>query len=211
MTKHKGYDKEIIYNGNRFVVNTGESSEVFLRDVDKLLRQYTNLRLSIYNQFKDYLPNQTSRAELMSYIDEQFVRLVKEYDINGPVDFPGYIKTKLTSRVKHSYIRREYRDRKRVFVTRKDVDISNLIEQDPMNDEDLDYYEAIEYALYDLEPTELEQYILLYILYEHSDAQIEKKIRAKFSTKEIGKVDVREKIVYLRNFLKERLYEGLRL
>jgi len=65
-------------NGNRFLTNTDAHTGVFLRDVDKLFVQYKNLRMSVYNQYKGYLPDAATRAELWSYISEQFVRLVKE-------------------------------------------------------------------------------------------------------------------------------------
>jgi len=204
-------EKELILNGNRYMVNTNEHTGVFLRDVDKLMHQYRNLRLSIYNQYKDYLPDPVSQDELRSYIDEQFVRLVKEYDINGPVDFPGYIKTKLTYRVKHSYIKGEYRDRQRVFVTRNDFDISNLLEKSPMMDEELDYYEALEYALQDVELTELEKEILFYILQELPDSKIEKKIKKANPDKKLSSATIRETLKEMQSFLKTRLKDSLEL
>src|SRR5699024_6887267 len=176
MARNLDKENEKINNGNRFIKNTTETTGVFLRDVDKLMHQYTNLRLSVYSQYKEYLPDPVSQEELKSYIDEQymrlvkeydingtvdfpwdiktklsmrvysqhkadrpdtvsqeelksytdeqFIRLVKEYDINGPVDFPGYIKTKSNYRVRHSYIKGEYRDRHRIFVPKNEFDIS---------------------------------------------------------------------------------------
>src|SRR5690606_39735877 len=54
-----------------------------------------------------------TRRELRSYIDEQFVKLVKEYDINNPVDFPGYIDKKLKLRVKQTFIKNQFRSEER--------------------------------------------------------------------------------------------------
>lgn len=208
MVRDVDKEQEQILNGNRFVVNTDEGTGVFLRDVDKLLHQYKNLRLSIYGQYKDYLPDPISQQELRSYIDEQFIRLVKEYDINGPVDFPGYIKTKLNYRVKHSYIRGEYRDRKRVFVPKNDFDVSNLIESSPMMDEELDYYEAIEYALHGVELTQMEREILFYILREDKDTQIESTIHKMYKDDKVSLATVRSTVKRMREFLKGRLIEG---
>lgn len=204
-------EQEQILNGNRYLVNTSESTGVFLRDVDKLMHQYRNLRMSVYNQFKDYMPDPVSQSELKSYIDEQFVRLVKEYDINGPVDFPGYIKTKLTYRVKHSYIKGEYRDRKRVFVPKNEFDVSNLIERSPIKDEELDYYEALEYALHNVRLTDLEKEILFYILQELTDSQIESKIKKSHSRERISSATIRETLKEMQIFLKTKLKESLEL
>jgi hypothetical protein len=202
-------EQELILNGNRFMVNTDEVTGVFLRDVDKLMHQYRNLRISVWNQYKDYLPDPVSQDELMSYINEQFVRLVKEYDINGPVDFPGYIKTKLNYRVKHSYIKGEYRDRQRVFVPKNDFDVSNLIERSPSRDEELDYYEVLEYALHDTDLTELEKEVLFYMLQEMTDAQIERKVKANHPNERISSATIRETLKHMQSFLKTRLHEAL--
>ncbi|AYJ76332.1 RNA polymerase sigma factor 1 [Bacillus phage BSP12] len=209
MSRDVEKEQEQILNGNRFMVNTSESRGVFLRDVDKLMHQYRNLRLSVYNQFKGDLPDPVSQEELRSYIDEQFVRLVKEYDINGPVDFPGYIKTKLTYRVKHSYIKGEYRDRYRVFVTRNDFDVSNLLEKTPLIDEELDYYEVLEYALHDVTLTELEKEVLFYILQEMTDAQIERKIRENHEKERLSSSYIRGTLKNMQVFLKTKLQEAL--
>jgi len=209
LSRNPEKEQEQILNGNRFVVNTNEATGVFLRDVDKLMHQYRNLRLSIYNSFKEYLPDPTSQAELMSYIDEQFVRLVKEYDINGPVDFPGYIKTKLMYRVKHSYIKGEYRDRQRIFVPKNDFDVSNLIERSPVKDEELDYYEVLEYTLRDVKLTPLEKEILHYLLQEMTDSQIERKIRENHASSKISSAVIRDTLKQVQIFLKTRLHKAL--
>lgn len=202
-------EKDRILNGNRFAVNTSESVGVFHRDVDKLMHQYRNLRMSVYNQFKDYLPDKTTQDELRSYIDEQFVRLVKEYDINGPVDFPGYIKTKLTYRVRHSYIKGEYRDRQRVFVPKNDFDVSNLIERSPSRDEELDYYETLEYAISKVSFSEVEKEILFYTLQEMTAAQIEKKV--KKSHPKVSASAIKDALNEIQSFLKTKLEESLKI
>lgn len=204
-------EQEQILNGNRYLVNTNEATGVFLRDVDKLMHQYRNLRMSIYNQFKDYMPDPVSQSELRSYIDEQFIRLVKEYDINGPVDFPGYIKTKLTYRVKHSYIKGEYRDRQRVFVPKNDFDVSNLIEKHPSNDAELDYYEALEFALSNVTLSDIEKEVLFYILQEMTNSQIEKKVKKNHPRERLSSATIRKTIEEMQDFLKTRLKESLEM
>ncbi|QEG13711.1 putative RNA polymerase sigma factor [Bacillus phage vB_BspM_MarvelLand] len=202
-------EQEQILNGNRFSVNTEESTGVFLRDVDKLLHQYKNLRNSIYNQYKSYLADPISRDELKSYIDEQFIRLVKEYDIGSDVDFPGYIKIKLNYRVKNSYIKSVFRDSQRVFVTRNAFDVSNLLEQNPSNDEELDYYATLEYALKGVELDDMEKQVLFYIIQELSDVQIEQNIRDNHPNEKISSSLVRNKIKNMQTFLKTKLRESL--
>ena len=209
MSRDVEKEQEQILNGNRFMVNTDEATGVFLRDVDKLMHQYRNLRLFTFNQYKDYLPDPVSQDELKSYIDEQFVRLVKEYDINGPVDFPGYIKTKLNYRVKHSYIKGEYRDRKRVFVPKSAFDVTTLMEQVPSQDEELDYYEVLEYALRDIKMTDLEKEILFYMLQELTDAQIERRIKADHPNEKLSSAAIRDTLREVQTFLRTRLHGAL--
>lgn len=210
MTRDVEKEQEQILNGTRFMVNTNESKGVFLRDVDKLMHQYKNLRLSVFNLYKDRLPDPISQEELKSYIDEQFVRLVKEYDINGPVDFPGYIKTKLNYRVKHSYIKGEHRDRKRVFIPKNDFDITNLLEKSSMADEELDYYEVLEYTLQDVRFSDLDKEVLYYILQEMTDGQIEKKVKANHRNERVSSNDIRDAIKNVQMFIKTRLEEALK-
>lgn len=209
MTRNVEKEQERILNGNRFAVNTSQATGVFHRDVDKLMHQYRNLRMSVYNQFKDYLPDYTTQDELRSYIDEQFVRLVKEYDINGPVDFPGYIKTKLTYRVRHSYIKGEYRDRQRVFVPKNDFDVSNLIEKSPSRDEELDYYETLEYAISKVKFSDVEKEILFYTLQEMTASQIEKKVKKNHP--KVSSSAIKDALNEVQAFLKTKLEESLKI
>lgn len=109
-------------------------SNVRPRDVDALIVKYKRLLSAVYNEQKgrfdhksdknspkgespkgnlNYTKDQlalikpkSSQDELMSYILYQFILLVKEYDPQSGVDFPGYIKTKLYLRTRHSYIKK---------------------------------------------------------------------------------------------------------
>lgn len=201
-------DREI-YNGNKFMVNTGENTGVFSRDVDRLMHQYTSLRLGIYNQYQGYLPDPISKRELKSYIDEQFVRLVKEYDINSPVDFPGYIKTKLNFRVKNSYIKGEYRDRQRVFVLKNDFDVSNLLEREPLSDDELEYYSILEYVLEGEKLTEVEKRVLFLIFNELSDTEVRSEYKKKYPKSRVTLSDLREITTRMKKLLKSKLHESM--
>lgn len=129
-------------NGNRFVKDL-DGSGVFARDTDRLLRDYTNLRKKIYSMYASSFSDPATKEELRSYIDEQFVKLVKEYDINSPVDFPGYINKKLKLRVKQSFVKNKYKDKGREQLMKKDNGIDTLLDgQSEFNPED-DSYEVI--------------------------------------------------------------------
>ncbi|MGI4630682.1 hypothetical protein ACR2YW_28040, partial [Klebsiella pneumoniae] len=92
-------------NGNRYVIDIDGIPVDFERDLDSLLNRYKNLRWSLYHRYAGILSNDFERQELREYIDEQFIKLVKEYNIRSKVDFPGYIKAKLTLRVQNSYVK----------------------------------------------------------------------------------------------------------
>lgn len=112
------------------MVEYGRVEGTYARDADRLFEKYTNLRMSLYNKYQGNFRNQETKNELMSYIDEQFVKLVKEYDINSPVDFPGYVKNKLTARVAYGFVRRKHRDRNREVIMRKEGTIQEILEQE---------------------------------------------------------------------------------
>ncbi|AIW03528.1 RNA polymerase sigma factor [Bacillus phage Moonbeam] len=202
-------ENEFILNGNRFIVNTDESTGTFVRDVDKLFHQYRNLRVSLYNDYKDYLPDHATQEELMSYIDEQFIRLVKEFVPNTVIDFPGYVKSKLINRVKHSFIRSNFRNRKRIFLPKHDFDVTNLIDNNPIQDEQLDFYETLEYVLQDVKLTELERDILFLMLQELTDAEIEREIRKKYRRSMLTNADIRETLKEMQAFIRDRLHKAL--
>jgi hypothetical protein len=191
------------------MVNTNEATGVFLRDTDKLFHQYRNLRVSVFNSYKGYLPDRASQEELMSYIDEQFVKLIKEYDLQSPVDFPGYVKNKLENRVKHSFVRAEYRNRQRIFIPRNDFDVTNLMERNPLADEQLDYYETLQYVLQDVKMTHMERDMLFFMLQELNDTEIEKRIREKYTREHLSSSYIRDTLKEVQDFVKSRLYRSM--
>lgn len=162
MVRDLGKESKRMRNGNRFVKDL-DGSGVFARDTDRLLRDYLNLRKKIYNTYAPSFSDQATKEELRSYIDEQFVKLVKEYDINSPVDFPGYINKKLKLRVKQSFVKNKYKDKGREQLMRKDEGIETLLDaQSEFNPED-DSYEVIsllEYLGSGVTLTEAEEYII---------------------------------------------------
>lgn len=123
-------EQQKIKNGNRYIIDDSGTG-VFARDCDRLFLEYTNLRKKLYNKHKDAFSDQAMQLELASYIDEQFIKLVKEYEINAPVDFPGYIKKKLTLRVEKAFMKSKFKDMDRERIPHKDNDILDLLEVQP--------------------------------------------------------------------------------
>ncbi|ASR79370.1 RNA polymerase sigma factor [Bacillus phage Zainny] len=200
-----------ILNGAGFLKNIEETSGVFSRDPEQLFHQYKNLRVSVYNKYKGYIPDEATRAELMSYISEQFLRLVKEYDINGPVDFPFYVDNKLKLRVKNSFIKNNYRDKSRVFTTKHDFDVTDLIEMNESMDSLLEEMEVLEAALYGVKLDEIDRDILTLLVRENTDSYIIKILVAKYARDgAVPALLIEEKLADLKELLRTRLHEMIR-
>lgn len=135
-----------ILNGNRYIIDT-DGKGVFSRDVDRLFVEYENLRNKLYNTYKHYLDDEDTKEELRSYIDEQFVNLVKEYEINSPVDFPGYIKMKLTTRVDRVFIKNRYKHKNREVVMATDWGVESQSDlqqaEEYVRGEEFEYVESL--------------------------------------------------------------------
>lgn len=139
MVRDLNKEAQKIRNGNRFVKEV-DGTGVFSRDADRLLNEYTNLRKKLYSTYSGSFSDQATREELRSYIDEQFVKLVKEYDINSPVDFPGYIDKKLKLRVKQTFVKNQYRDKGREKLLSREDGIDILLDEqeyDELQEEDM--------------------------------------------------------------------------
>ncbi len=200
-----------ILNGAGFLKNVEETNGVFSRDAEQLFHQYKNLRVSVYNKYKGYIPDEATRAELMSYISEQFLRLVKEYDINGPVDFPFYVDNKLKLRVKNSFIKNNYRDKSRVFTTKHDFDVTDLIESNEAMDSILEEMEVLESALYGVKLDEIDRDILTLLVREHTDSYIIKILVSKYARDGgIPALLIEEKLADLKELLRSRLHEMIK-
>lgn len=146
MSRDVQKEEKEIRNGNRFITET-HGKGVFPRDVDRLYHKYSNLRYKVYNTHKDSFNSEASRKDLKSYIDEQFIKLTKEYDINGEVDFPGYIKKALNLRVRHSYVKGRFRDTARERLGTQDNEVELLLGIDDSSQADIEDAELIESLL----------------------------------------------------------------
>src|SRR5699024_11352639 len=90
------------------------------------------------------------------YIDEQFIKLVKEYNIRSKVDFPGYIKAKLTLRVQNSYVKKNEKYKRTEIIGKKDYTVEALTED--LN-EDFEDSKIMCYVFDDIEFTEIQSEI----------------------------------------------------
>lgn len=128
MARNIEKEQERIRTGNRFVKEPQGSTGVFPRDIDVLYVQYANLRYRIFNDYRSLYADYATQEELRSYIDEEFIKLSKEYEINGEIDFPYYIKTKLDSRVRGTFNEGTMRTRKREPLGTKADDVEHYVE-----------------------------------------------------------------------------------
>ena len=161
----------------------GRQEGTYARDADRLYEEYTNLRMSLYNKYQNNFRNQETKNELMSYIDEQFVKLVKEYDINSPVDFPGYIKTKLTARVAYSFVSRKHRDNTREVVMREGGSLQQLMEQEnPDTYSNLDMQDLIEHLFGDEKMTNMSWDVLEGWMNYETERDITVNVADKYDT-----------------------------
>lgn len=202
-------EQQKIRNGNRYVDESEGGRGVFSRDADRLFLEYTNLRKKIYNTQKYKFPDEATRKELESYIDEQFVKLVKEYEINSPVDFPGYIKTKLNLRVSQVFIRGRYRDLEREPIMSNDWDIENLLAY-----EEVDEYlkdkgnDVLGHLLVGLPLTDIQKVILeTWLDHPMPQTTVVTRLTKQF---DLTRVEADEEIEELKEYLGYRLKGYLR-
>lgn len=152
-------EQSMIRNGNRYV-REQEGTGVFIRDVDRLYVQYTNLRHKVYNSYKDNFSDEATQQELKSYIDEQFVKLTKEYEINGDIDFPGYIKRMLNQRVRGTFLKNKFRDNNRERLGKEENEVELLMGYSSEIDPDVAFRELVEEVFSDVHLSDIERAIL---------------------------------------------------
>lgn len=160
MSRDLEKEQEHIRTGNRYVTEIGNSTGVFPRDIDTLFVQYTNLRNKIYSDYTSMYKDSATRAELRSYIDEEFIKLCKEYEINGEVDFPYYIKTKLTARVRGTFNTITIRNRNREPLGATEGEVENMLDDNIDPRTSADYQSLIDDIVNGVVFTPLEKDIL---------------------------------------------------
>ena len=203
MTRDLEKESKKIRNGNRYVLDHSGKG-VFARDTDRLFIEYTNLRKKLYNKHKDSFPDSATRAELKSYIDEQFIKVVKEYEINSAVDFPGYIKKKLPLRVRESFMHGKFKEKGREILTKEENDIEEMLESmetyEELNVDDLDLRD---FVFSNGKFTDMEVDIINFWLEgKQTDAGI---IRAMIAMYDCNKREVERAMEELRTYVKNKI------
>ena len=169
--------------GSRYTPE-GSSAE-YNRDPDRLYAMYKPLRLSIYKQVASKLYNASDKEDLISYINEHFVRLVKEYDVSGGVDFPGYIKTLLTFRAMRSFtgsLSKVYNKEESIGVQEELDDKLHEASGDYVDEEDVvNYYaEFVNFVLKQRKLTDIELSILQGALIDERSLDIARDLRKEY-------------------------------
>lgn len=153
-------EQELIRTGTRFVTELGDPTGSFPRDIDTLFVRYENLRNKVYSTYSHMFNDHATREELRSYIDEEFIKLCKEYEINGEVDFPYYIKTKLNSRVRGTFNSGVIRTRNREPLGATEGEVENMLDDSVSLADETKYQELIDSVVEGVTLTPMEQDVL---------------------------------------------------
>lgn len=184
---------------NRYVVDPTITD--LERDVDTLLEKYKNLRWALYHRYARALSNGAERQELQEYIDEQFIKLVKEYNIRSGVDFPGYIKSKLTLRVRNSYVKKNKKYKKTELLGNKDNTVEMLSEQlvSGVNESDV-----ISYVFEGVDFNDTQKLLLHYLLDDgfYEDSSIIRLVSEELA---VQRKDVSKELEELRTYIKFKI------
>lgn len=180
--------------GSRYApVNSGQE---FTRDVDALFVKFAPLRKSIQHKLTMSVPSEADREDLISFINEQFVKLVKEYDPSSGVDFPGYITKMLTMRTKYLYVRPVNREHEREAQTTDEEILSALDETDiAMEEEGIS--DIIDHVASKLHLTEDDRAVMVLL----SDGFQDKDIISRMVTKGIKQEEAKEYLETLKSSL----------
>lgn len=197
----KRYNNNKVNNGNRYIIDESSNTS-FGRDADRLFLEYKNLRNKLYQKYKNNFKDNETKRELRSYIDEQFITLVKEYDINSPVDFPGYIKKKLYARVSQTFVRGNKRNTSREFTLSDENKIQETLEEGSTVETELDVLTLVEDLFSNVNLSKEEETILFKMLQHKPDSKIKKEMKEEYkvSPEEVG-ILIEELREYTRNEL----------
>ena len=153
---------------------TPENSEYeFTRDVDRLWVQFEPLRRSVYRKLSPSVPSVADREDLISFINEQFVKLVKEYDPTSGVDFPGYISKMLLIRSKGLYVRPVNREHEREAQTTDEEILTQLDMVYEPEEEDIESVSSVlEYISGKIHLTDTDKKVIVMLSEGSSDKAI---------------------------------------
>lgn len=190
-------------NGNRYVIDTEGIQQDLDRDIDKLMHNYKNLRYALYYRYASQMDNYVKKEELLEYINEQFIKLVKEYNIQSEVDFPYYIKSKLTMRVRNSYVKKNKdREANVVFGNENDT-LETIIES---SSSELGMSDLLGYLFDGVEFTEIENELLTEIFTNDENVDDPIIVSNVASRMEVPRKDVTRTLTELKDFIRFKLY-----
>lgn len=203
MARDINKESKLIRNGNRYVTEP-HGTGVFPRDADRLFMQYENLRMSLYGKYSHRFKEQASKEELMSYINEQFIKLVKEYEVNGGVDFPGYVKIKLDMRVRNVFLYNYIRDKTRERLSKEPGEIEEFLSEDHFVSTDSDFIDLKQSLFNHVSLDSVEEAIVRMWLTprEFNDEEIIHKVSEQ---EQVSMDKVSEKMSGLKSFVKLKL------
>lgn len=176
MSKSNDLNTNLSYNNKRArEVGTRytpvNSSQEFSRDIDTLYLQFANLRKSLYRRLAKSVPSDADRDDLISYINETFVKLVKEYDPTSGVDFPGYIYTMLPMRTKALFVRPTNREHERQVAT-EDEELLSQLETTEDNILEEDISSLLHYVASKVHLEEQDRYVITLIADGYSETKM---------------------------------------
>ena len=148
-------------------------------DIDALMKRFEPLFHSIHHRFCSYYgvydqPDDTS--DLYSQILLEFVALVRAYDPQRGVDFPGYIKFHLPQRI-YNYVTKHQRQVNNEMLPRSivskdggEVVLDSSLQEDSYTPARFEHVEAVESVPWE-SLTDLERELVTQILINHRSAE----------------------------------------
>lgn len=202
--KFKELETQISYDtprmkaiGSRYTSSTTDVE--FVRDVDTLFSQYKPLRLRIYGELSNHLRNASDKEELTGFINEHFVRLVKEYDPSTEVDFPGYIAIMLPMRARYSFMNSLKRVYTREDTSEADDEVLSYLETLSMDVPSDELEEVLMYIYKSVHVDEIEGSVIAGFIEGLTPTMIERRIRDEYNM-EIA--DARERVQDVKEAMK---------
>lgn len=180
LERQLSYNSELMkLHGSRYAVQNSDTP--FARDVDVLFAQYKPLRLRVYGQLNHNMAKAVDQEDLTSFINEHFVRLVKEYDPSSGVDLPGYISIMLPMRSKHSFLDSVKKQAEKEGTTEGDDEVLSFLENSTQETIEDDPQPFLGYLHQMVTMNEMEDEILGLLLAYERPYDIEQSLKAEYN------------------------------
>lgn len=207
LERQLSYNSELMgLRGSRYAITN--SDVPLARDVDALFAQYKPLRLRVYGQLNHGITKQADQEDLTSFINEHFVRLVKEYDPSSGVDLPGYISIMLPMRSKYSFLGSLLKLADKEGTTEGDDEVLTFLENTTESFIEDNQHEFLAYLHETVRMDEMEDEVLGLLLAHSRPSVIERSLRDEFglNTKEAKETiqEVKDAVGYVyKRYLEE--------